>query len=145
MRRVLRVAEAAAALALARLAVRLLPFRWLAPAAAPPHAVPSSPVLSCSASSGAGGLDPRAARVGRAISGAAARLPWHSTCLARALAGRLMLARRGVPCVLCLGVATEAGAIRAHAWLVAGGGVVCGGREAPGYTAIAAFPTGGAP
>lgn len=135
MRRILVLAEAAVALTLARLALRSLPFRWLAPSA--DWSAPAPPA--------AGSADPRAARVGRAIGRAADRLPWHSTCLVRALAGRMMLARRGVPSVLCLGVAKDVEAFRAHAWLLASGGVVCGGREAPGYTPIAAFPTGRAP
>ena len=135
MRRAPVLVEAALSLTLARLALRLLPFRWLAPSAAEPGP----------ARAGTAGPDPRAAGVGRAVERAAARLPWRSTCLVRALAGRLMLTRRGVPSVLCLGVAKDTGAIRAHAWLVAGGGTVCGGPEAPDYTAIAAFPTGRAP
>lgn len=132
MRRRRALAEAAVALALARLALRMLPFRWLAPSPARPGPV----------SLGAKSSDPQAIEVGWAVEGAAARLPWRSTCLVRALAGRLMLGRRGVPSVLCLGVAKEEGAIRAHAWLVASGGVVCGGPEAQGFTAIAAFPSG---
>jgi hypothetical protein len=84
---------------------------------------------------------PVAQGVARALAGAAARLPGESTCLAQALAGGLMLRRRGISSRLVLGVATDQGALRAHAWLVAGDGVVCGGREAAAYTPIAVVGT----
>ena len=83
--------------------------------------------------------EPRAAGVGRSIYRAAARLPWSSPCLVRALAGRLMLMRRGMPSTLVLGVTTESGLVYAHAWLVVGDGTLCGGRDAGGFTPLATF------
>ena len=83
--------------------------------------------------------DPVAAAVGVAVNRAAARLPWHFTCLVRALAGRLMLVHRGVPSTLVLGVTKTMEEVHAHAWLVARNGTVCGGREAVGFQPIAAF------
>jgi hypothetical protein len=48
-------------------------------------------------------------------------------CLTRALAGQVMLGRRGLPADLRLGVArTAAGGVEAHAWLERAGGVVVG-------------------
>jgi hypothetical protein len=67
------------------------------------------------------------------------RLPWRSTCLVQALAARSMLRRRHVATLLHFGVALDEGRIRAHAWLEAGGGCVCGGKAAIGFTPIAAF------
>jgi hypothetical protein len=83
--------------------------------------------------------DPVAAAVGVAVNRAAARLPWHFTCLVRALAGRLMLVYRGVPSTVVVGVTKTMEQIHAHAWLVARNGTVCGGREAAGFQPIAAF------
>jgi hypothetical protein len=83
--------------------------------------------------------DPVAAAVGVAVDRAAARLPWHFTCLVRALAGRLMLVYRGVPSTVVFGVTKTTEQIHAHAWLVARNGTVCGGREAAGFHPIAAF------
>ena len=83
--------------------------------------------------------DTVACAVRRAIASAACRLPWHSSCLARALAGRMMLRRRGVPCHLVFGVTKKAGTVHAHAWLMANSGVVCGGSEASAYQPIALF------
>ena len=129
MGRLAALAEAALALAAARLALAVLPIRWLVPSASRPD--PSGP--------DPGPPDPRARLVAWAIERGAVRLPWRSRCLVRALAGRWMLARRGVPSVLCLGVAREGGVVTAHAWLLVAGRAVCGGREAPGYTPIAAI------
>ena len=122
-------AEAALALVIAQVAVRLVPFRWLAPCVTDACLEPSDTIVA----------ERRAAVAGRLIVSMAERLPWQSTCLVRSLAARMVLARMGIPSVLCLGVTTQDGALRAHAWLLAGGGIVCGGREASGYRPIAAI------
>lgn len=128
----LRVVEAAAMLALATLLLSVLPFRLVARLAGRVEASadtcpPPTP-------------DAAAADVGRAVSAAARRLPWGPACLEQALAASLMLRRRGVPSRLCIGVATGDGnGFRAHAWLTAGGGTVCGGPAAAGMTPIAAI------
>jgi hypothetical protein len=75
----------------------------------------------------------------KAIASGARRLPWSSTCLMRALAGQLMLSRRGQGGEVVFGVLPGGGAFRAHAWLIAGGGTVCGGSEALDFSPIAAF------
>jgi Transglutaminase-like superfamily len=75
-----------------------------------------------------------------AVSAAAARTPWRSTCLVRSLAGCAMLRRHGVPSVVYLGVAKDAsGRLVAHSWLRCGGRVVTGGGSQQGYAAIAAY------
>lgn len=61
-----------------------------------------------------------AGRVGRVIRSAARHLPWECACLAQGVAARHMLLRRGIPTVLRIGVAKEAGEAKemeSHAWL----------------------------
>jgi len=128
-----RVLEAAIALVLARALLRVLPFARVAQLAGGVDTVLPSD------EPGRRTTEPQALAVGRAIGAASRRLPGRSTCLVRALAGRLMLARRRIPSGLVLGVGSTDRAIHAHAWLVAGGGTVCGGREAPAFRPIAAF------
>ena len=71
-------------------------------------------------------------RIGQMVGGVAARLPMKPQCLARALAAKLMLERRGIGSTLYLGVrldsvaAPAAEAMRAHAWLMADGTPVVG-------------------
>lgn len=72
-------------------------------------------------------LDRSAGRVLRAVRRAARLVPGAS-CLTQALTAQILLARRGVPSVLHLGVnRTENGVFGAHAWLEIGGVVVMGG------------------
>ena len=58
---------------------------------------------------------------------AALRAPWKSVCLPTAMAGKLMLHRRGWPSTIHLGAGKHAsGELHAHAWLEAGGWVITG-------------------
>jgi hypothetical protein len=127
----LRVVEAAVALGVMRVVVSTIPFAWWSGLAGRPE---RSPTTEPDATT-----DAVARAVGRAVAAAARRLPWSSTCLVQALAARVMLSVRRRSSTLVLGVASENGVFRAHAWLLSGGGTVCGGQEAPGYTAIAAL------
>lgn len=83
----------------------------------------------------------KARAVALAVDRAARRLPWRSTCLARAMAGRAMLARRGIVSAVRFGVAAGEGPsrIKAHAWLCVGAVPVLGAREAAVYQPIATF------
>lgn len=72
-----------------------------------------------------------AARVGWAVRHAARLVP-RATCLTQALAAQIMLARRGVPSVLQIGVdraadSTGSARFEAHAWLEVDGLVLVGG------------------
>lgn len=124
--------EAILALLAAKAAVRLLPFRLSAAlfgGAAPPCA--SSP-----------GVDPRQLARARAVTArlrrVASRLPWTSTCLERAFAGRLLLGRRRLPgVVIRLGVRLADGRPQAHAWLLVGDLVLLGEDEAAGFAPLA--------
>ncbi|CAA7615401.1 conserved hypothetical protein [Candidatus Terasakiella magnetica] len=118
-------------LALVRVALALLPVRWvfriLAPPITPPREAPANRAAEI-------------ARVRWAIMAAAARLPGTSSCLSRALAGLLVLARRGLPATLHMGVARAKSGGAAHAWLVSGQYDVSGGGDAAsGFVPIAAF------
>jgi hypothetical protein len=79
-----------------------------------------------------------ARRVGRAVAGAAGRLPWHPTCLRQALAVQRMLRRRGIASELHLGV-TGVLDSTAHAWVTVGGEAVVGGQGIERFVPLAAF------
>lgn len=68
----------------------------------------------------------------------AARAVPGAACLAQALAVHRMLAVRGRPSKLELGVAKEGGKFGAHAWLVCDGQIVIGGEEAARFVRLEA-------
>jgi len=124
--------EAALCLTLATLAQRLAPFRYLAltlgqsqrelPDTHPPRAANLS------------------LRVARGLQSAAGRLPWHTTCLERAVAAKWMLRRRRVPSTLYLGVRRSGPGLIAHAWLRSGPAIITGGiEESATYPPVAWF------
>jgi hypothetical protein len=128
------VAEATLNLAVARLLL-LVPFRWLAPLFGGLYPGAARPLAELSA-----GENSTAFAVRRAILRAGGRLPWHSSCLVRALAAQMMLRRRRLPSVLQLGVrAGAATELSAHAWLKCGDIDVVGVETAAEFTPIAAF------
>jgi hypothetical protein len=103
-----------------KLGMRLLPFRTLrrllARAADTPlgvrHAAHSTP----------------AERVAWAVEAASRHTPGIKTCLAQALAAQVLLARRGHPALLHIGVARgDRGQFEAHAWVESEGRIVIGG------------------
>ncbi len=102
------------------------------------------PFARLARAAGAGGdaaTEPRAHEltvVSRALSAAARRLPWKSTCLVQAVAGHLMLRWRGVPSTIVLGAKRRDDALDAHAWLLAGNTCVCGG-DVDGYARLEGF------
>jgi hypothetical protein len=63
--------------------------------------------------------------IGTAVAAAGRHVP-GSTCLTEALVGEILLTRRGFPARLRLGVAREAGELRAHAWVESEGTIVIG-------------------
>ena len=122
--------EACAVLGLARVAILLVPFRHLAPALG--QRTGGSTETPCD--------DPLLAqRVTLAIRRAARVAPWGRNCLAQAIAGQLMLRRRGVRTTLYLGVKKQGHQVEAHAWLRAGDLVVTGGPGHTDYTPISSF------
>ncbi len=130
--------EAALCLGVARLAILLLPFRWLAPrfGARMAESAAEEPGIG-------GGL---AGRLAWAVRVSSRYAPWQTRCLVRAVAAKLMLKRRGLPSTLYLGLAKDGdGELTAHAWLRCGGSTLTGGRVGREYQVIAKFAEGGGP
>jgi hypothetical protein len=59
-----------------------------------------------------------------------------ATCLSRALAAQVLLARRGYPVLLHFGAVKEGERFLAHAWLESEGQVVIGGHIVEPYTPL---------
>jgi hypothetical protein len=68
-------------------------------------------------------------------------LPCEGTCLPRALAGSVMLRRRGLPATVRIGAFRREGEeLKLHAWLTTFGEVpISGVREADGFTVLATY------
>jgi hypothetical protein len=122
------LAEGLAALALASLAIALLPFRKVAAAASVPGPR-------------AARRDPETVRrVRGAVQGWARRVPWKAVCFQRGLALHWMLRRRGIHSVLLYGVRRDGDGLAAHVWVDVDGETVIGGEEAPSFACLARFP-----
>lgn len=122
------LAEALATLALASLAIALLPFRKVAAAASARGRRP---------------LPARADAVARArwaVEAWSRRVPWRTVCFQRGLALHWMLRRRGIGSVLLYGARREGEGLAAHVWVDVDGETVIGGEEAAGFACLARFP-----
>jgi len=131
-------------LGVARLALRLIPFRRLARRLGPlqTETSPAAPPERLA----------QARRVGLAIARVSPHTPWTSNCFPQALAAKFWLSRRGIPTTLYLGVLlNEAGAekalppMQAHAWLRCGSLIVTGGPGHERFTITARFGGSGDP
>lgn len=69
----------------------------------------------------------------------ASRAVPRATCLVRALAGAVMLARRGHPASLRIGVAPDRPGALAHAWVESAGAVVVGADGGAEYRPLPAI------
>lgn len=128
--------EAGLWLGLARLAILVLPFRWIARGLG--RQMVRSPEDADAASVAL--LD----RISWAVATASRHLPWDCLCLVQALAGKAMLKRRGVPSTLYLGLAKDGQAqLQAHAWLRCGERILTGRQGMAGFTVIATFAEDG--
>lgn len=79
-------------------------------------------------------------RIGWAIRAAARHVPWRADCFPQAIAGRLLLRRRGIASTLYIGVAkSPANDLSGHAWLTCRGIVVTGGTALDHYTVLQRF------
>lgn len=126
------MAEASLWLLLARLALAVVPFRWIAAR------------LGRKRGESAAALAPedvaRATQIGRAVEAMSRHAPWQSRCLAQAIAARLMLKQRGIPHTLYVGVAKDGGhALAAHAWLRCGPAIVTGRPGHQRFTVVSTF------
>jgi hypothetical protein len=125
--------EAGFWLGLARLAILMLPFRWIAPV------LGKNMVQTPQSAEDADGelLD----RISWALTTASRHLPWDCKCLPRAMAGMAMLKRRRITSTLYLGLAKDddEAKLQAHAWLRCGNRIITGEKEMTGFTTIATF------
>jgi len=81
--------------------------------------------------------DTDAARIGWAVETAGRLVPTAKNCLVRAIAGRDMLARRGVSSRIRLGIAKNSSdTLNGHAWLECGDRIVTGEGEHRSYAAM---------
>jgi Transglutaminase-like superfamily len=88
--------------------------------------------------------DPVALVLARAVNRGAARLPFETKCLPRAMALHAMLRRRRLPSVLVIGVLdpSQRGTIEdLHAWVESGDAVIIGALEEP-FRPLARFGNG---
>ena len=126
------LAETILSLAIAGIAIAVLPFRYVGLLAARPI---RRPTLFGQA---------RVYEVGRvrwAIITIAARLPWRALCFQQSLAAQLMLRRRGIFSVLYYGAAQDdRSGLHAHVWLRDGNVDVIGGEIASRFAILATFP-----
>jgi len=76
-------------------------------------------------------------RIAWSINAIGVRLPRDPTCLMRALAGRSMLARRGVDSCIRIGISEDSSDFRAHAWVEVGQQPVLGWIRNERFTVLA--------
>ncbi len=127
--------EAAWSLTAALVAVRLLPFRWIAPRLGSSGETSIHRVLNKD-------QQWQAQQVGWAITALARYFPWDAKCLAQAVAGKWMLQRRGLPSTLYLGVDRVYDGekwLEAHAWLRCGTDIITGEQQHERFKVLAAF------
>lgn len=123
---------ALAALTLATLALKLMPFArlasWLgAPGQETPPQMPDQHAAL-------------ARDIGWAVRAAAGRMPWKAECLVQALAATLLARFRRLPSTLYLGVAySDAGQLQAHAWLRCGPLIITGNAGHERFKSVASF------
>jgi hypothetical protein len=128
------LAEAGICLAIARIAVLLLPFRLIAARLGAHMAetdVTNEPVDV-----------ERGRRIGWAIGAVSRYAPWRTKCLEQALAAKAMLRVRRIPNTMYLGVAHgehEQSPLGAHAWVRTGTLHVTGGARVEQYAVLSTF------
>jgi hypothetical protein len=78
-------------------------------------------------------------RIARAVGRASRSVP-GATCLAQALAAKVLLERRGHPARVRVGISrTEGTRLLAHAWVESEGRIVLGGTDLAQYTPLSAL------
>jgi hypothetical protein len=126
--------EAFLLLGAARMAVLILPFRWLARSLGK-HMKETDKLLPPA--------DLKLARtIGAAVQTAANYTPWGSVCLPQAVAAQWMLKRRHIAGTLYLGVMkdeTKPEKLAAHAWLRCGPAILTGAKGHRQYTVVSTF------
>ena len=121
--------EATFWLGISRLAILILPFKWIAPF-----------LGTHMASSDENGDRKTEISVSRAILTMSRHLPWECKCLVQTISGKMMFRRRRIPSTLYLGVAKkEDGDLNAHAWLRAGATIILGGGGLERFAVVSTF------
>ena len=126
-----RFVEAAVALTMAWVAIRLLPFRIV---------MKSTEFGRASADPSAMSLDAAGHDVRQAIKRAAKRLPWSIVCFPEALAAHWMLRRRGAASTLHYGLRTSPEKLSAHVWVTLAGETIVGEERDHPHNCVAIFP-----
>jgi hypothetical protein len=128
----LMLLEAIFWLALAALAIAVLPFAHIGRLALFPVCGQAPPQQRRLAES---------RRVRWAVVASARRVPWRAMCFQQGLAAQFMLRRRGIPSVLSYGVALDKRrGLSAHVWVRDRNVDVIGGEIASRYAVLATFP-----
>jgi len=81
-------------------------------------------------------------RLARLVETAGRYCPAGTTCLKEALVLSWLLARRGLPATLRIGVGQQAGSFAAHAWLEQDGLIVLGDQGLDAYVPLLSSTTG---
>ena len=124
--------EAVIWLGIARLAVLVMPFRWIAPFLG--RHMAESPQTTESEQKEI------AERISRVVQTVSRHMPWECKCLTQAIACKNMLKRRGLQTTLYLGVAKGGeGNLKAHAWLRSGDMIVTGARGMDQCAVVSTF------
>jgi hypothetical protein len=128
----LLLGEAIVLLALAWIAIAILPFRavgWIACRFLNQHRSPEET------------RNATIRRVRWAIRASAKRVPFRAVCFQQGLAAQIMLHRRGIDSTLYFGAAPDnARGLVAHVWVRDGNIDVIGGEEAPRFAVLAKYP-----
>lgn len=119
--------EAAALIVITRVAIALVPFRFISKCLE---------LYSCGRRATTPS-DDALKNVRLAILRAAPLIP-HTTCLTQSLVGAAMMSRRGYPAKICIGVAKRENKFGAHAWVECDGAAVLG--SGAGFSRILVLP-----
>lgn len=131
IRELAQFAEAAGALTVAWLAIKILPFRRLMRTTHLGRAAVDRSATERSA---------LALEVRRAVKRAARRLPWTIVCFPQAMAAHWMLRRRGALSRLHYGLRSADAKLTAHVWVTLGGETVVGEEQDDAHNCVAVFP-----
>ncbi|KAF1086080.1 hypothetical protein SPSYN_00818 [Sporotomaculum syntrophicum] len=119
-----------------RLAIILLPFRWLA-------GFLGNQELESPAEEDHEKLN-AARRVGRVVETVCRHTPWESKCLVQAIVGKILLRQSRISNTLYLGVGRDPeDKMVAHAWLRCGDMILTGNYNLDKYAVVGKFTDGG--
>lgn len=124
---------------LMRLALLVLPFRWIAPWLGQHHTNMTMTLLVTEEQ------ENLSRRMGSVIRTLSKYTPWESKCLVQAMLARIVLGYYGIPHIIYLGV-NQSGPpenpMNAHAWVSAGRCFVTGGNSFRQFGVVSSFVNG---